>query len=311
MNHLNRLILAALLSLVAAVALAACGQDTGGGAPAATNSQTATSAETLQAAASPEQGAESESASESLRVISSRSASTASGSEASGSEPGSIGNFSLSPIPQMMPVKGGLTVSATGSVTVAADEAYVVIFPEQFYGPSGPEQMTAEDREEIIEKLAELDVPEEAIEFEGQGRLGFSSSISVEVDLGDLAEKSEPILDAVEEVIRRSESHGVHYSLSEENCERALSLARREAIPSAERAADDLAEALGVDRGIVIGALEHTQSNLTPYGYTSLAGLPAQSCGGSVLDPYFGLLPFGTEPEVEVAVGLQITYSIQ
>ena len=222
---------------------------------------------------------------------------------------GSVGSFNLSPLPQIGPTKGdltGLTVSAIGSVTVAADEAYVVIFPEQVYGPSGRQQMTGEDREEIREKLAELGVAEEDVEFESQGRYG-SSIISVEVELSELAEKSEPVLEAVEEVIRRSETHGVVYSLTPENCDRALSQARREAIPSVEKAADDLAEALGLERGTVIGALEYP---LTNFGY-GLPGLDVHACGSLTSQPYSNLVPLDAdaEPEVEVSVGLQVTYS--
>ena len=269
-------------------------------APAAAASPTERPAETPRAVAPPRQEAEGGS----LRLISSRSASTPLSSPL-----GSAGNFSLSPSPQPAPVEGGLTVSAIGSVTVAADEAYVVIFPEQVYGPSGLQQMTGEDREEIREKLAELGVAEEDVEFESQGRYG-SSSISVEVELGDLAEKSEPILEAVEEVIRRSEAHGVVYSLTPENCDRALSQARREAIPSVEKAADDLAEALGLERGTVIGALEYPLTNFG-YGFSSLSGPDVHACGSLASQPYSNLVPLDAEPEVEVSVGLQVTYSIQ
>ena len=207
---------------------------------------------------------------------------------------------------QSAPVAGGLTVSAVGSVTVAADEAYVVIMPEQRYGPSGPEQMTDADRQGIREGLAEIGVSDEAIEFTNFAIYG-PSGISVEVALEDLDERSQPILDVVEEVIRRSESHGVIYALSPENCESALSVARREAIPSAERAADDLAEALGVGRGEVMGALEYPLVNL-PYG---LAPAGSMSCGSQPSAPYPSPLSFDAEPEVELSVGLQITYAIR
>ena len=197
-------------------------------------------------------------------------------------------------------------MSAIGSVTVAADEAYVIVVPEQFYGPSGPEQITDDDRRQIRETLAELGIPEESVEFENLATYG-PSSISVEVELDELADKRESILDAVEDVIRRYESHGVIYGLSEENCEGALSLARREAIPSAERAADDLAQALGVSRGMVIGALEYP---LTAPGFVQ-SGIIVNACGAPALLPYPNLVPFDAEPEVEVTVGLQITYNIR
>lgn len=210
---------------------------------------------------------------------------------------------------QTVPTEGGLTVSAIGSVSVAPDEAYVVVVPERFYGPSGPEQMTKEDRQQIKDNLEEIGVPEEAVEFEHLGRYD-PSMISVEVELDELAEKREPVLDAIEQVIRRYESHGVTYSLTEENCEAALALARREAIPRAERAADDLAEALGVERGTVIGALEYPLTNLA-YGFSSLSVVNSYACGAQASSPYPNVVPFDAEPEVEVTVGLQITYGIR
>jgi hypothetical protein len=132
----------------------------------------------------------------------------------------------------------------------------------------------------------------------------------VEVELSELAEKSEPVLEAVEEVIRRSETHGVVYSLTPENCDRALSQARREAIPSVEKAADDLAEALGLERGTVIGALEYPLTNFG-YGFSSLSGPDVHACGSLTSQPYSNLVPLDAESEVEVSVGLQVTYSIQ
>ena len=207
--------------------------------------------------------------------------------------------------PQSAPVPGGLTVSAMGSVTVAADEAYVIIVPEQRYGPSGPEQMTVDDRQDIRDGLAALGVQEEDIEFSVLAGYG-PSAISVEVALDELDTKGQQVLDAVEEVMRRPESFGIVYTLSEENCESTVSLARREAIPAAERAADDLAEALGVERGEVLGALEYPLVNLA-YGFSVASDL---SCGAQPTSLYPSLMPFDSEPEVEVSVGLQITYRI-
>lgn len=282
MKNMSRLALAALLLVLVAVASAAW-QEPG------TATQIGASGAITQT--------------DSLALISSRSAAIPSQSSVLLGPFGSVGP-SLNP--QTVPTEGGLTVSAIGSVTVAADEAYIVIVPEQVYSSSGLEQMTDEDRQEIREKLAEIGLPEEAVEFENLARYG-PTSISVEVGLDELADKREAILDAVESVIRRYESHGVIYSLTEENCEAALSLARRKAIPRAERAADDLAEALEVDRGVVIGALEYP---LTSSVY-ELSGLNIEACGAETSSPYPYLVPFDAEPEVEVTVGLQITYGIQ
>ena len=232
--------------------------------------------------------------------------STRSSSGSSGDILYRVGGFNLSPIGQNLGSVAGLTVSAIGTVTAAADEAYVVIVPEQRYGPSGPEQMSSDDRKDIIEKLANLGVAESAIEFENLGRYG-PFSISVEVELAELDEKGAGVVEAVEEIVRHSESHGVRYSLSPENCDSARSLARREAIPSVQKAADDLAEALGLDLGSVSGALEYP---VPPSGFGPF-GSSTDTCSGQAADPIGKLVPFDAEPEVEVSVGLQVNYSIR
>ena len=216
------------------------------------------------------------------------------------------GGLSLSPVPQTMAVEGNLTVSAIGTVTVVPGEAYVVVIPEMDYGPSGPQPLSLEDRQEIVANLAAIGLHEEAVEFDH--RLRYEPSIiSVEVGVDEFASTGDAIVDAIEEVVRRSGSFGVRFGLSEENCEQAISLARREAVPGAEAAADDLADALGLERAEVIGALEYPLQNV-PFGPT-----------GANLDPcternpynYAALLPFDSEPELEVSVGLQVSYRIR
>jgi uncharacterized protein YggE len=201
---------------------------------------------------------------------------------------------------------GGLTVSAIGSVTMSADEAYIIVVPEQRYGPSGPEQMSGEDRKDIKKKLAGLGTDENAVEFVRLRGYG-PASISVELETAEVLEMGPQVVDAVEEVVRRSESHGVRYTLSDENCDRALSLARRQAIPSAEKSAADLAEAFGVGVGGVTAILEYPLSGVT----FNFPGFDADSCGTPNLDPYASLVPFDSGQEVEISVGLQVTYSIQ
>ena len=115
-------------------------------------------------------------------------------------------------------------------------------------------------------------------------------------------------MDAVEEVVRRSESFGVRFGLSEENCVRAVSMARREAVPGTEEAADGLADALGLEVGEVTGALEYPLQNV-PY---VVPGTDLNPCTGqNAASRYAVLLPFDSEPEVEVSVGLQVSYRIR
>lgn len=218
---------------------------------------------------------------------------------------GSGGGFHLSPLPQNMAREGSLTVAATGKVTVAPDEAYVVVIPERDYGISGPQQLTAQDRLDILTNLSGMGIDEEAVEFDTVFRYE-PAIISVEVGVDEYADAGEAVVAAIERVVRRSESFGVRFALSEENCELAVSLARREAVPAAAKAAQDLADALDVGLGEVVGALEYPLQDL-PYG---LPGGDAGSCKGQSSYSYAPLLPFDSEPEVEVLVDLQVSYRI-
>ena len=93
--------------------------------------------------------------------------------------------------------------------------------------------MTGEDRAEVIATLTKIGIAEDDIEFPSNFRFGPGSvSVSVEVAVKDLPEIGDLVLDAVEEVLGRSEASGVRFSL--EDCDGALALARREAIPLVE-----------------------------------------------------------------------------
>ena len=198
---------------------------------------------------------------------------------------------------------GGLTATANGSMIVSADEAYVVIIPQQFYGPGGPEKLSSEDRDDIVQNLMDIGIGEDDIEFES-GPQYEPETISVEVQIEDLPEIGDLILNAVEDVLRRSEHSGVRFTLSEENCDRALGLARLDAISQINRKADDMAAALGMVRGGVVGAVEDPLSNL---GYRPAS---TDRCGGLSQDPY-ALLSFDAEPSLDIVLPLQITYAPQ
>ena len=198
---------------------------------------------------------------------------------------------------------GGLTATANGSITVPADDAYVVVIPEQFYGPGGPEKLSGEDRDDVVQNLMDMGIGEDDIEFD-YGQPYGPETISVEVQIGDLPEIGDLILNAMEDVIRRSEHSGVRFTLSEENCDEALGLARLDGIPQIDRKADDLAAALGMVRGGVVGAVEDPFSDFR-YGPGS-----ADKCGRLSQDPY-ALLSFDAEPSVDVVLRLQLTYAPQ
>ena len=197
----------------------------------------------------------------------------------------------------------GLVAVANSSLTVTADEAYVVVIPQRFYGPRGPEPLSMEDRADVIDKLTEIGIASGDIEIVS-GRQPYEPvQISVEVAVADLPEIGDVILGAVEDVLRRSEHSGVRFSLSEESCNAGLALARRDAASQTDKNADGLGAAIGVVRGAVVSVVEYPLGGFN-YGSTS-----AEACGGQFQDPN-ALLPFDAESEIEVAVQMQIGYAI-
>jgi uncharacterized protein YggE len=312
-----------LILLVAAIVSVACASDAGTLAPTVTATPTAASTAALAPTTAPTEAAaltiaptqappplanhKEGSSDDSIRVISSRAAAAPVLSDIS--DIARLGDVSPSPIAQRVGGDSGLTVSAKGSVTAEADEAYVVITSEPHFGPSGPQPMSSEDRAKVIENLAQLGIKKEDIEFDSPLRPPFAG-ISVEVEPTDLPEIGEQIQDAVENVLRLRgpEASGLRFSLSEENCARVLALARRAAVPEATKSADDLAAALGLRRGGVIGAVEYPLSNFgfNPFG--------SDECGssGQFGDPYDPrLLPFDAEAKTEVSVNLQVSYALE
>ena len=220
-------------------------------------------------------------------------------------EPAGFGNNRPAFSPQMADMEGGLSVAVNPSVTVEADEAYVVITPTAIYGPSGsPQPISSENRAAVIAKLGAIGVAKEDIEFESQPYS--ASTVSAQVQISELPQVGQLVLDAVEAVLGRSESHGVHFSLSQEKCDQALALARRQAVPQADETAADLAEALSIKRGSIVGAAE------SPFPNFAYGPIDLEACGNQFQDPYYvEVEPFDAEPKVKVAVGLQASYAIE
>ena len=130
--------------------------------------------------------------------------------------------------------------------------------------------------------------------------------MSAQVQISELPQVGQLVLDAVEAVLGRSESHGVHFSLSQEKCDQALALARRQAVPQADETAADLAEALSIKRGSIVGAAE------SPFPNFAYGPIDLEACGNQFQDPYYvEVEPFDAEPKVKVAVGLQASYAIE
>ena len=125
----------------------------------------------------------------------------------------------------------------------------------------GEQQLSLEDRQDTLANLGAIGLKGEAVEFEH--RLRYEPSIiSVVVESDEFAKTGDAIVDAIGKVVRRFGYLSVRFGLSEETGERAASMARWEAVPGTEEAAGDLANALGLEWGGVIGPLEYRLRNV-------------------------------------------------
>ena len=209
-------------------------------------------------------------------------------------------------MPQAESTDESITVSAIGKVTVAPDEARIVVFPEEDYGPFGPQRFSKKQEQDITQALSQIGIDAERIDFQSRGRYE-PSAVSVLVEVGDIEVRGDAVVDVVEDVIGRAGHYGVNFGLSEESCTEATALARREAIPVAEAAADDLSQALGLQRGEAVAVLEYA----FPHPYFSDPFSSSDPCTGGNRYRVGPLLAFHVQPEVEVLVGLQISYRLR
>ncbi|MDE2780154.1 MAG: SIMPL domain-containing protein [Chloroflexota bacterium] len=209
-------------------------------------------------------------------------------------------------MPQARSTDDSITVSAIGKVTVTPDQARIIVLPEEDYGPFGPQRFSQKQEQDITQALSQVGIDAELIDFQSHGRYE-PSAVSVPVDVGDIEAQGETVVEAVEDVIGRAGHYGVSFGLSEESCVEATALARREAIPVAEAAADDLSQALDLQRGEAVAVLEYASQN--PFFSDPFS--TSDPCTGGNRYGVGPLLAFHVEPEVEVLVGLQISYRLR
>jgi hypothetical protein len=220
--------------------------------------------------------------------------------------PPRLGNVQMFPLsPQQSGELNGLTVFAVGSMTVTADEAYVVVVQERF-GRLGPEPLSGRDQADVLEQLGQIGISEEDVDFETDPRFGPYTNVVVKVPTDQLPQIGENVVEAVESALGRSDSSGLRLGLSNESCQSAVSQARRKVIPQAQESASDLAQALGVTLGQVTGVLEYPTNTFDPYTPNNLDRCsPPRSFGPE------GLLPFDSNLNMEVPVQLQITFAME
>jgi uncharacterized protein YggE len=200
----------------------------------------------------------------------------------------------------------GLLSVGTGTVTAVADEAYVVVFIEQF-GGNGPKPVESKDRKAVLAALKALGVPEADVEFVSSP-FGGPSLVSVEIDTIDLARRADDVADAIEEVLGRSNNRGLIFSHSA--CEELKGEARKLAVDHAKKQAGSMAETIGVKLAGITSVTEAALTNF--YGPPQLDPC-AESLETLALNGYGygGLSPFDAKAEVKVPASIQVTYRIE
>ncbi len=200
----------------------------------------------------------------------------------------------------------GLSAIGTGTVTAVADEAYVVVFIEQF-GPNGPKPIEPKDRQALLASLKALGIAETDIEFVSSP-FGGPSLVSVETDVTDLARRADDIADAIEDIFGRSNNRGLRFSHSA--CEELKGEAQKLAVAQAKKQASSLAESTGVKLASIASVTESVIANV--YGPS-----PIDPCAEDIDSQAFNgygygtLVPFDAKPEVKVPATVQVTYRIE
>jgi uncharacterized protein YggE len=201
-----------------------------------------------------------------------------------------------------------LSVTGGGSVTVEANEAYILVFPAQSGGPLGPEPISFEDRNSLKARLGDLGIEEGEIEIESLA-FGGPTLVSVQMSPESVSELGEKVVEAVDQTLGRSQGAGVRFGHS--NCLAVLAEAQKAALEDAKNRADSLA---GVGGWKVNGLWRLSESFGLPAPYAALEIDPCgQAPSRAVLQgPYeMSLKPFDSPAEFEVEASLTATFELQ
>jgi uncharacterized protein YggE len=203
----------------------------------------------------------------------------------------------------------GLTVTGRGSVTVAADHAFVVGVPsEPAISNEQSSDVSRRERDDLTRALRALDIGANAAAFSrGQGVFGSATIVRVEVPLRSLHEKARAVGRAINENIHNVGTTGVRFTL--DDCAGPRGDAQVKALVSAHEWAKRLANVADVRLGRLLQAGDPAVdlANYSPY---SVADDPCLPDGG--LGPYGPQVqPLDAKPRVTLDISVQATYEIK
>lgn len=218
--------------------------------------------------------------------------------------------YALAGAPAQTASAGTLTTTGSARVVAVADEAYVVVFVQPNYGPTGPRPIAQRDKDDVLAKLKALGVAAEDVEFSSSN---FGNPTVVSVDMHDLAKAAKDgraIADVIEEVMGQGQAKGLVFQHS--RCGEILDEARKEALADARDRAERLASATGLKLSKAPRAVTDTGAPASPYGGPALADpcdedLSVLAFGG--YGPGGTAKPFDAKAELEVASSLTVSFA--
>ena len=197
----------------------------------------------------------------------------------------------------------GLTVRATATRRVAADEATLVVFVTP--GGGGPfSALAAKDVTAITAGLVAAGFDKGDVTISSNLNAGPYPSVTARMAASKIKTLAKAGQDAIEAVIGKTQSAGLRFSLTD--CAAPLRPLRDEAFKAAQEKATELAAAAGLSAGTLVAVSE---------------GLPLAVIAGAAADPCSrdqnnvnsfraSLDPLDAEPEVSVTIEVAVTYAV-
>lgn len=189
----------------------------------------------------------------------------------------------------------------TATATAKADEAYVVVlFESDDSDPSaGP---SAADRSKVFDALGKLKVDRKDVTITSRSDYGVTTVVQVKTKAAGVATAGKDIVQAVEDVLGRSDSSGVRFSSS--TCDTVLAKARKDAVADGRQRAGTLATAAGVKLGDLQSVSELSPTGIDPCDDSVDAVLAAGDYGSSSLQP------FDADAELSLTTATQLGFLI-
>ncbi|MFN0147728.1 MAG: SIMPL domain-containing protein [Dehalococcoidia bacterium] len=197
----------------------------------------------------------------------------------------------------------GLTVRATATRSVPAEEATLVVFIAP--GGGGPfTTISTKSVKDITDALVALGFARRDVAVSTNTNFGPFPSVTARMPVSKINTLAKAGQDAIEEVVGSTQSAGLRFSLTD--CTTPLRGLRDQAFKSAQERAKELAAAAGLTTGAIIAVSEGQPALSVISGQTADPCSKSQDVNGFRAS----LEPFDAEPVVNVTIEVALTYAV-